>query len=399
MADFHVYTPLLLIFWLILVPLLAGFSLSRVFPDQERTAGFVWVTGLLLSFVIFEPIALVCMLRIVYDSFVHCARIYGVVMLLLAAVGLAQAAVIAFRHRGEGVSGILCAFFPGYLPRDVADLLHPRRERTRVNRRFSSSELLYTVCFLLLLAVQLFLALYLAPFDGDDAYYVVQSLQSQQTDTIHTLAPYIGYSTSLDFRHAMAEYTVWIAFIARACGIHATILSHTVLPLFWIPLHYAVCACCGQVFLRERRDLVPLFLCFLSIFAIFGNVSIYTPETFFLMRTWQGKSMVVNFLLPLVLLLFLKLGEQEQGGQWQTLGKRERLAPWLLLFLANCAAGFFSTSGILLVSMFTVGAAFFVAVLSGKGAIRHRLSLIVFSGLTCVPGAALVLLSLVFRPW
>ena len=83
----------------------------------------------------------------------------------------------------------------------------------------------------ILILFQLFMAVFTASFDGDDAYYVVNSLITQETDTLYRILPYTGLSTSLDMRHAMAVFPIWIAYIARMTGIHATILSHTILNL------------------------------------------------------------------------------------------------------------------------------------------------------------------------
>lgn len=44
-----------------------------------------------------------------------------------------------------------------------------------------------------------------------------------------------------------------------------------------------------------------------NMLMIFGNISIYTPATFFLMRTWQGKSMLTSIIFPAILLIFFWL--------------------------------------------------------------------------------------------
>ena len=44
-----------------------------------------------------------------------------------------------------------------------------------------------------------------------------------------------------------------------------------------------------------------------NMLMIFGNISIYTPATFFLMRIWQGKSMLTSIVFPAILLIFFWL--------------------------------------------------------------------------------------------
>ena len=399
MESFHVLTPFLLIIWLILVPLLSGFLLSALFPEEKRTEGMVWLSGLLLSFVLFQPLAIYCMIRIIYDSFYRFTWIYTAIMLLLAAGGLIRLIVTWVRCDKDGWSEHFLALFPGHCVRPVADLYHPRRDPVRVDRRFSRSELLYFSVFLILLAIQLVMAVLYAPFDGDDAYYIVESVQAQQTNTMNTLQPYLGYSTALDYRHALAEYPLWIAYIARMSLVHATIFAHTILPLFWIPVSYAVYAAVARFLFRKRTDLIPLFLCFLALFSMFGNVSIYTPETFFLMRTWQGKSVVGNLVIPAVFLFFFHLADQERDQNWRSCSRRQRLFPWLLLFLINVTAGFLSTSGILVVTMLIFAGLFFIAAFGGGGSLKHRLGLLFWGGLTCIPNAILVLMGFVLKPF
>ncbi len=407
METFRVVTPLLLVCWLLIIPLLAGLFPACLLPMKQRTAGMTWLLGLLVSFVVFEPVAVICMLRFVYESFTRCTVIYASLMLLLALAGVVRIALVIRANRARGVLETLLTLFPGYRSEKLTDLLYPRRMRVRINRRFSTSELLYTSIFLGLLAFQLVMAVLYAPFDGDDAYYVVETLQAQQTGTMYTLQPYLGYSTVLDYRHALAAWPLWIAFIARMCCIHATILSHTVLPLLLIPLCYYILAQCGALLLPERKDLLPLFLCFCSLFMLFGNVSIYTPETFFLMRTWQGKAMIGSFVIPALFWCFLLLvSEETKHGQGAMIsGRRERLYPWLLLFLVNASAGFFSTSGILLSMMLTMAAAAATVLLSGRkpeittrrAFLCHRAGIALAAGMTCVPAGILTILSLILR--
>ncbi len=64
------------------------------------------------------------------------------------------------------------------------------------------------------------------PLTGDDAYYVVQSVLADQTGVLNRIRPYTGLSTDLDIRHALATLPLWIAYVARMTGIHATRRIH-----------------------------------------------------------------------------------------------------------------------------------------------------------------------------
>lgn len=401
MTGFTVATIPLLILWLVLAPMLAGTLIIRILPERDRTLGMCYLTGLLTMFAVFEPISVYCMIRIPFETFSICIRMTMAAYSLLFAVSIVFLIRTAFlcKKRGEP---LLSAVFTGYRPREVASIMHPRRELPRINKKLTHSEKLYLTSFGILLLVQLFLAVFMAPFDGDDAYYVVQSVQAQQTDTMYTLHPYLGYSMGLDVRHALAAWPMWIALIARLSGLHATIVAHTVLPLILIPLcYYVYCRCARQV-LRERTDLVLLFLTFLSLFYIFGNISIYTPETFFLMRTWQGKAMTANLVIPMLFTALLMLAGQEVGEAWRLCSRRERVFPWVLFLFADIAAAFFSTSGMLILTMLA-GLGVFVILTAtfrkqaGADEWKHRIKLVILTGLCCSPAVLLALVGRLVR--
>lgn len=198
---------------------------------------------------------------------------------------------------------------------------------------------------LLLIGFQMFMAFTLTSFDGDDAYYVVQSVLADETDTLYRILPYTGLSTSLDLRHSLAVFPIWIAYIARMSGVHATIVAHTVLPLVLIPITYLLYLQIGKKICKREPHKLPIFMIFISIMQIFGNVSIYTGSTFFLTRTWQGKSLLANVVLPAIVWLILGIFDNENYE------KENRVGFWVLLVITNFVAALSSTASVFLVAM------------------------------------------------
>lgn len=84
---------------------------------------------------------------------------------------------------------------------------------------------------------------------------------------------------------------------------------------------------------------------FISFMQIFGNVSIYTGATFFLTRTWQGKSLLANVVLPAIVWLVLWIFDQENYE------KEHRIGLWILLVLTNFVAAMSSTASVFLAAM------------------------------------------------
>ena len=227
---------------------------------------------------------------------------------------------------------------------------------------------------------QMYMAYAYASFDGDDAYYVVESLLADETNTMYLILPYTGLSTNLDVRHALATIPMWEAYIARITGIHATIVAHSLIPLVLIPVTYLLYAKIGIRLLGKNTAKVPLFLCFVSILQIWGNTSIYTNATFFLTRTWQGKSILCNLVILAAVWIFLHILSEEQRGS--------RAHWWLLLVCTNIVAAMATTMGAFLIAVLVCLTGLVAAVQKKKPV------LCIQAGLCCIPNILYLLLYL-----
>lgn len=368
-----------LILWLILIPFCMGLLPAMLMKKEDRTPGCIFVSGYIVMFALFELIGIPIAVTVVYHSFSLLSNIFAAAALLLSVLGVA---VALKKHK----KGDRLMFFS--------------RESMKVYRL---EDKLYFLIFFLLVGFQMYMVFTRASFDGDDAYYGVQGLIAQQKDTLYRINPYTGRSAPLDTRHVMALIPVWEAFIGRMSGIHATIIAHSVAPLVLLPLTYLVYFQIGkklfpgkkQGILRGKHEmfpgmqsLLPVFMIIMALFQIFGNVSIYTNETFLLTRTWQGKSVAGNFMIPAVFWIFLCLFEQKDREEGEAKASDQKVF-YLLLACLNLAAGISSSLAVLLCSLLTAG-------LGVLFAIRERkFSILIKAGLTCVPGALYVLTYLI----
>lgn len=370
-----------LVLWLLVVPMLTGLSVNFILPRERRTVGITFLLGFLLYIGVFEIIAISCMTRIVFDAFHYCCRWFIISSLLLAFLGLVRAVMLLVKGEKSYLT-----LFPGESHASAKDLMNPRSDPRLFKVDYSKESLIYWGIFFAILLFQMVMSVVMASFDGDDAYYVVESLLAQQAGVMNTILPYTGTSTSLDIRHALAVITMWIAFIAKQSGIHATIVSHSIIPLFIIPLVYLVYVEIGRIVFRGRQHILPVFMIVISMLLMFGNVSIYTPATFFLMRTWQGKALVSNMVFPLIFWMFLwmmedvkKIKKSEPGRavsagkagsstsgtavydktgaafagnpdthRYMVMAERRRTwCPWVMLALINMLSGVCSSLGVI----------------------------------------------------
>lgn len=342
-----------LIFWLFIVPGLSGLAFNFILPRERRTYGISFIVGFLVQMAAFEVVAIMCMTRVVFAAFTYCRRIYIVVALVIAAAGILRSTILLIRGEKSYVT-----LFPGEIKAGARELMSPRADFKLFKLYYSKESMIYWGIFFAIMAFQMVMSVVMASFDGDDAYYVVESVLAQQADVMNTILPYTGVSTSLDIRHALAVITMWIAFIAKMSGIHATIVSHTIMPLFFIPLVYLLYVEIGRILFRTRQHDIPVFMIIISFLLMFGNVSIYTPATFFFMRTWQGKALVGNLVFPMIFWVFFWMLEdvekrkraREEGIQSTISGVlfyRNRMSPWIMLWLINMLSGVCSSMGVI----------------------------------------------------
>ena len=309
----------MIVLLLILAPFGTGLLINSIIEKETRSVGTAYISGFLVLLAAFQLFAVPVVFLDAF-GFPWIVKVFTILTTLLTGGGI-LAALHLWRREG-------CIF----------------QERVLLKKK-SKIELIQWLIVAILIGFQLYMALTRASFDGDDAYYVVQSVITDETDTLYRILPYTGFSTSLDMRHAMAVFPIWIAYLARMTGIHATIVSHSILPMVLIPVTYLIYYEIGKVLFREKEEQLPTYMIYICILHIFGNVSIYTNATFLLMRTWQGKSMLANVVIPAIFMVVLWLFE----GEPEKRGKRNGL--WFLLFFINVVAAMMSTASVFLNTM------------------------------------------------
>lgn len=351
-----------LFLWLLLIPFCMGLSLVPLLKEKDRKPGVILLSGYLILFALFELIGIPVVLLVVYDGFSALCVLFAITCVLLAAAGV----ILTVRRIRKG-----------QLSSKGSLSLKEQIQKTGIEEKICWLLFLLTVVF------QLYMAFTRASFDGDDAYYNVQGVIAQQLDSLYRINPYTGRSAPLDVRHALALMPIWEAFVGKMSGIHTTIIAHSVIPLMMILLVYLMYFQIGKKLLSDKKDMLPMFMILISLFQMFGNVSIYTSETFFLTRTWQGKAMTGSLILPAVFWIFLCLFQEEKEEANRQVGY------FLLLSVLNLAAGLSSSLAVLLSALLTAGLALLFAVK------KRKFSILVKAGLSCIPSALYVLTYLI----
>ena len=330
------------------LPILTGLLPACLLPSVKRKLPLVVLSGYLTTFALFEIIGIPILIWTPMGNFNLLVKVFLAVDSLWILAG-----ILAAVRRG-GV----------------------RLPKVREWKKDPDAAFMWLV-FLALLAGELYMAYTRASYDGDDAYYVAQSLQTWQTGTMYYYVPYTGVTTSLDGRHALALMPMWIAFVAKLCGTHPTIVTHSMLPLVLIPVVDTVFYQLFRELSRgkkrvQRVQFMPAAMVCLAVLQIFGNTSIYTAETFLLMRTWQGKSIYVNFMLPLLLVLLLrKLRLDEDENRWCR----------LMMVMLTAGAGFCTSLAPIMISFGLVLGTLLIRIF------KKRKGILLEAVLCCIPAA------------
>lgn len=334
-----------LMFWLLAVPFCIGLIPASFIAAEKRSPGFVLLSGYFGMWALFEIAAVPAVLWVEYDNFITASAVFTVLTLLSAAAGIA----LLYRNGKAGKPGLVLGEWRLH---DVS---------------------IEWLLFFGLLAFQLYKAVAYASFDGDDAYYVVESLIAQEAGVMYRILPLTGGSTGLDVRHAMAVFPMWTAFVSVRAGMHATIVSHVVMPLVLIPLTYLLYYEIGRLLFKDRGKNLPVFMIIMALFQIFGNVSIYTNETFFLTRTWQGKAVAGALVIPALFWVFLQIYDKGvRNGRTDT-------GLWILLVCINMTAGVCSSISVFLVCILIAVATFCLAVAERDWKVLFKV------GAACIP--------------
>ena len=188
------------IFWLLVIPFCIGLIPANFIPAEKRSPGFVLLSGYFGMWALFEIAAVPAVLWVEYDNFKIASAVFTVFTLLAAAAGV----VLLYRNGKAGAPGLILG-----------------NRVTAVAKRFFAGTGVEWLLFFALLGFQLYKAVAFTSFDGDDAYYVVESLLAQEAGVMYRILPLTGGSTGLDVRHAMAVFPMWTAFVSVRAGVHA----------------------------------------------------------------------------------------------------------------------------------------------------------------------------------
>ena len=173
---------------------------------------------------------------------------------------------------------------------------------------------------------------------ADGSYYIGKVSTDVYTNTMGHYDPYTGSALSeLDGRRVLACFPEYNAVIAYFFHLHplkqAKLIMPQLLALFTLFLYYQI----GLQLFSGNHKKADCFVCIGFLLDVY-SFTIYTNSTFLLTRTYEGKSILANIILPGMFLCFLMLWNQSNV----------KFAK-IFLFAISLSSCFFSSSSMLIV--------------------------------------------------
>ena len=220
----------------------------------------------------------------------------------------------------------------------------PEEEKAPVKVSFGKyrlSGIIALVLMFLIIAVVLYQSVVLRNADEDDSRFVVNAVEMVRTDRLFLTNPATGEALSKFAgelsKDALSPWAVYPASVARWAGMNPTVLMHSVFPILMIILVSLAYYLLSGKFFHEDLGSRCFFVFLLWLINIFGYYSIYGPETFVMIRSWQGKAVVASFAIPMMLYMLFSVYEQPKS--------RGRYLSLLAMNLCMC---FLSGNGIII---------------------------------------------------
>lgn len=183
---------------------------------------------------------------------------------------------------------------------------------------------------LILILLQAIAYIFLQHSDADDSFYIAEITTILDSNQILAFDPTTGDANFLfQSQYELVGYEVLLSILCKAFQINPATFCHTLLPIVLLVVHYCVVYELCKKITKESTDIAFLVV---TITNMFSGYAVYSRGAFLLFRLWQGKAVLVNIVLPILLLLFWDIFEKK------CVDKRDILLMTLCTYSAFCTS-------------------------------------------------------------
>lgn len=167
-----------------------------------------------------------------------------------------------------------------------------------------NSEIIFYVLTIIIILFQITNSSMLFKQDADDSFYVSWANEAKELDAMYDKYPNTGLEgTSFDYKYLLNTWEIYGGFTARIFNINTPTLFHTVYPIIYITISYIAYYLVLKKVLNNKNTAIALFT--LTLIFLLSGVSIRFKGMFLLGRIYQGKSILLNIIIPFVMYEFL----------------------------------------------------------------------------------------------
>ena len=181
--------------------------------------------------------------------------------------------------------------------------------------------------------------------DQDDARWLAEANDALSRDTMLLSNPatgaYLGLYKGEMIKDVFSPWSMYIATLARMTFLRPVVIAHTTYPPVLLAMSYVMYARIGKKLFKGTLE-QGIFLIAVGIINLTFSGYLYTQSVFTLARIWQGKAVVAAVLIPALLLMTLRIEEENSRKSW------------LALVMTGCAGCLLSGIGIV-VSALMIG--------------------------------------------
>jgi len=180
---------------------------------------------------------------------------------------------------------------------------------------YVKSHKLFCAGALVIVLIQLIVILHSYQFTLDAAFYVANVTTSVQTNSLGIYNPYTGdWQDHFEMRYFFATYPYQDAVMCYLFRIPALIQTKIIMASVVIIMTNLLYLMIGrELFEGEKKEQALALMLFFAGLINFFFITIYTTSAFLTTRTYEGKSILANVVLPFILYLFIRMIKTGQG--------------------------------------------------------------------------------------
>lgn len=306
----------------------AGSFLIRILQIKADSS-LTFILGYLTYFAVFELV--IAPMTLKWVSLTMAAYIWAGIMVIIVIAALIWSVKNGLKNRSKEVTA------------DNRSTM--QRKDSRISEIWKNHSVMILIAGAAVLLQCLIVILY-KDTTVDAAYYVGTVSTSVYTDTLGRYNPYNGViQKAFQARYVFSTYPMNNAIWCRLLGIHPIVQAKLVMSCMNVVTANLIIYQIGKRLFdgnRKKADLMLVFACVLQMFC----GTIYSSGTFFFTRSYEGKAILANIAIPMVLMCAV----------WYLQEKNNRNV-WIVLFITAVSALTFSGSAIIFPIVIAAGMA------------------------------------------